>query len=193
MRAIIIAASAAFALLTVPASAAGFSSNITVYCGDRVCGYVSARHVHRVRVARHHAARHPVHHALKRSHMAQHASGLLSAVIGPLAAKAAEIVSACGSRVVSAHRPGARIAGSGHYSLHARYPSRAVDLAGNPACIYGRLKGWPGGYSTDYRRVAHIHVSYDPHGKEWGARFVHGGGYRSTQYARRGDFTGSHW
>ena len=97
----------------------------------------------------------------------------LAHVIGPLASKAAQIVEVCGSRVISAYRPGARVRGSGQPSLHGQYPSRAVDLAGNPACIRRHLVGWPGGQSTDYARVGHYHVSYAPGSGEWGTRFAH--------------------
>lgn len=98
------------------------------------------------------------------------ASLSLAGVAAPLASKAAEIVRACGSRVVSAVRH-TRVAGTRLMSLHAS--GRAVDLAGNPACIYRHLAGWPGGVSTDYGRVRHVHVSYDPGGREWALRFAH--------------------
>ena len=96
----------------------------------------------------------------------------LAGIVAPLKAKAEEIVAACGSRVVSAYRPGARIP-TGRLSNHARH--RAVDLQGNPSCIYRHLKGWPGGYSTDYSSApggAHVHISYNRN-MEWGARFAH--------------------
>lgn len=65
-------------------------------------------------------------------------------------------------------------------SLHAS--GKAVDLAGNPSCMYAMLHGWPGGYSTDYGSVRHLHLSYDPAGgREMGIRFRHGG----HRYARR--------
>lgn len=97
----------------------------------------------------------------------------LAGVVGPLAAKAREIQSACGGRVISAVRK-TFIAGTRHISLHAS--GRAVDMAGNPACIYARLRDWPGGVSVDYGRVAHVHFSYALEGREWGLRFRHGGG-----------------
>jgi hypothetical protein len=96
----------------------------------------------------------------------------LAGIVAPLKAKAQEIVRACGSKVVSAYRPGARIP-SGQLSNHARH--RAVDLRGNPSCIYARLRGWPGGVSIDYPRAPggpHVHVSYNRN-MEWRARFVH--------------------
>jgi hypothetical protein len=94
----------------------------------------------------------------------------LQNVVPALAQKAREIISTCGSNVISSVRH-TRVAGTRRISLHAS--GRAVDLRGNYRCIYSLLGNWPGGYSTDYRRVKHVHVSYDPHGREWGARFVH--------------------
>lgn len=98
----------------------------------------------------------------------------LNGVVGPLAAKVRQIQAACGSRVVSSVRH-TYIAGTRRISLHAS--GKAVDMVGNPSCIYSHLRGWAGGYSTDYGRVRHVHISYDPNGKrEWGRRFAHGGG-----------------
>lgn len=102
----------------------------------------------------------------------------LAGLPGPLVAKVREIQAACGSRVVSAYRRGARIP-TGAVSNHALH--RAVDVRGHPACIYARLRGWPGGYSLDYARAPggpHVHISYNPGGMEWGARFVHRHGGR---------------
>lgn len=102
-----------------------------------------------------------------------------SGIVGPLAAKVAEIQSACGSRVISGVRH-TRIAGTRRLSLHAS--GKAVDMAGDPRCIYMHLAGWQGGYSTDYGRVRHVHISYDPDGgREMGIRFRHG----SHRYAHR--------
>lgn len=109
------------------------------------------------------------------------AGASLSGVVAPLAAKAAEIVAACGSRVTSAVRQ-TFIAGTRRISLHAS--GKAVDIAGNPSCIINHLAGWPGGYTTDYGRVRHVHVSYDPGGREWGLRFAHG--RHGQRQARRG-------
>ena len=103
----------------------------------------------------------------------------LAGVVGPLASKARQIVASCGSRVVSGFR-----AGGGH-SHHST--GNAVDLQGNPSCIYSLLRGWPGGVTTDYASApggAHVHVSYAPGGREWGLRFAHGGGSYSAA-ARR--------
>jgi hypothetical protein len=49
-------------------------------------------------------------------------------------------------------------------------------MRGNPGCQYAHLAGWPGGYSVDYGRVRHVHISLDQDGgKEWGVHFRHGG------------------
>jgi hypothetical protein len=101
-------------------------------------------------------------------------------LVGPLAQKANEIVFACSSRVVSAFRH-TRIAGTRHMSLHAS--GRAVDLQGNSGCIYRHLADWRGGYSTDYGRVGHVHVSLG--GREDGLRFAHGGGPHKVRFAHR--------
>jgi hypothetical protein len=127
-------------------------------------------------------------------HGRAHGYGLaLSDLTPTLAKKVSEIMSACGSKLISGYRPGARVAGSGHPSLHSLYPSRAADVSGNPHCIYAHLEGWAGGYSTDYGRVRHVHISYSPpgsgylSGREWHARFVHfgGGHHRFTQRRHR--------
>ncbi len=88
-----------------------------------------------------------------------------------LVAKVQELESACGSRVISAYRPGARVRGSGRLSLHGFH--EAADVSGNPGCIYAHLQSWPGGYSTDYGRVRHVHISYSASGREMGSRFAH--------------------
>jgi hypothetical protein len=93
----------------------------------------------------------------------------LASIGSTLAVKAREIVASCASSVISSFRPGARIAGSGHASMHAS--GRAVDIRGNPSCIYGHLQGWPGGYSVDYGAVQHVHISLGGH--EDGLRFSH--------------------
>jgi hypothetical protein len=97
----------------------------------------------------------------------------VASVRSQLAAKAQEIVASCGSTVISGRRPGARVAGSGRVSLHAS--GKAVDIKGNPRCIYSHLQGWPGGYSVDYGAVRHVHVSLG--GIEDGLRFVHNGSH----------------
>lgn len=104
-----------------------------------------------------------------------------------LVEKVKELQAFCGARVISAYRPGARVRGSGVRSLHS--VKRAVDVAGNPSCIYARLKSWPGGYSVDYHRIRpnHVHISYSPGGMEWGARFVH---WQPRRYASRNGKSG---
>lgn len=107
----------------------------------------------------------------------------LAGVVAPLAAKAREIQSICGSRIISAVRH-TYIAGTGgRLSLHAS--GRAIDIVGNPSCIYAQLRGWPGGVSVDYARVRHVHFSYNPRGAEWGTRFNHYRGGRRHRHARR--------
>jgi hypothetical protein len=97
----------------------------------------------------------------------------LAGITPVLVAKTKEIVTACGSVVISAVSP---------RGIQSNHPiGRAVDLKGNPGCIYAHLKDWPGGYSTDYSIVQHVHISYNPGGQEWGLRFVHGNGTRSAR------------
>ena len=107
-------------------------------------------------------------------------------VPGALLSKVAEIKAVCGSKVVSGHRPGSRTP-SGHISEHAL--GRAVDMQGNPSCIYRLLRNWPGGYSTDYASAPggpHVHISYGPGGREWGQRFAHSGkSYISARKKKR--------
>lgn len=100
----------------------------------------------------------------------------VAGIVAPLAAKVAEIQTTCGSKVVSAIRH-TRIAGTRRMSQHSS--GSAVDLVGNPGCIYAALRGYAGGYSTDYGRMRHVHISWG--GPEHGRRFAHGGGKR---YAR---------
>ena len=114
-------------------------------------------------------------YAKKRTH-ARSGSVSLAGVTPVLAAKAREIASSCGSSVISA------VSRRGNRSNHPI--GRAVDMRGNPSCIYAHLKGWPGGYSTDYRSAGHVHISYNPGGQEWGLRFAHGGhGHSATRIA----------
>lgn len=113
----------------------------------------------------------------------RHHLTVLAGFPAPLVRKVEEIIAACGSRVVSAFRPGARVRGSGRPSLHAI--KRAVDIVGAPKCAYAKLRTWPGGVSTDYGRVHHIHVSYSPQGREWHARFQHWYSGK-TRHARAG-------
>lgn len=97
----------------------------------------------------------------------------LACIVGPLKAKAEELIATCGSKVISAFRPGARIP-TGHVSNHAL--CRALDLQGNPSCMYRLLADWKGGLSTDYwdaPGTPHIHLSWNPGGMEWGTKFAH--------------------
>lgn len=117
----------------------------------------------------------------------------LAGVVPTLADKAREIVSACGSVVVSAvsRRPNKSNHGIG----------RAVDISNNPKCIYAHLAGWKGGYSTDYSTVRcdgklcpHVHISWNPGGMEWGVRFAHrdpfgNGKTRRVRFAHAGQRT----
>jgi hypothetical protein len=125
----------------------------------------------------------PRHHHRKHHRHAWHRGGgstSLAGVVAPLAAKVSEIAADCGSRIVSAVRH-TRVAGTGRMSLHAS--GRAVDVQGNPSCIYRHLAGWlgqGGGYSRDYGSVRHVHISYG--GREAGRTFVHHG---RRHYARR--------
>ena len=105
-------------------------------------------------------------------------TGLLRGIYSPLANKVREICSVCGSTVISGVRH-TRVAGSGRWSLHTS--GNAVDIRGNPRCIYSQLQGFPGGYSTDYGRVNHVHISLG--GREDGLRFAHGG-HGHKHYAR---------
>lgn len=94
----------------------------------------------------------------------RHGSTSLAGVIGPLADKAREIAQTCGSKIVSTTR---------NWGKTPNHPQgRAVDMRGNPACIYRMLADWPGGVSTDYAAVKHVHFSYNPR-HEWGLRFHH--------------------
>jgi hypothetical protein len=109
----------------------------------------------------------------------------MSGVVPALAAKVAQIQSACpGAHVISTVRH-TRIRGSGRLSLHAT--GEAVDMRGNPSCVYAQLRDWPGGYSTDYGRAQHIHISLAANGREAGLRFTHGGGrgHRHRRFAKR--------
>lgn len=104
---------------------------------------------------------------------------------GPLIAVINQVQRACpGFKVISAFRKNARIAGTGHRSLHADH--KAADIAGpDYHCAYRVLAGFPGGVSTDAWRMRHIHVSYDPNGREWNKRFAHYAGKKYSRYASR--------
>lgn len=106
----------------------------------------------------------------------------LRGVVPGLASKVAQIQATCpGAHVISTVRH-TRIAGTRRLSLHAT--GEAVDMRGNPSCIYAQLRDWPGGYSTDYARARHVHISLSSSGREMGLRFAHGGGHRAHRHRR---------
>lgn len=89
---------------------------------------------------------------------------------------------ACGPvTVTSAHRPGARVAGSGRVSLHASCRAADFQIA-DWRCVLTTLtrKVWPYGLSTDYLAVNHYHIS----DSRREGRFVHWRGGQ-TQYAAK--------
>lgn len=181
LRAAMLAVAALCALSTVSEAKPRKVSAATINCTDRGCSDWSAaprqqpaRSVER-RVAR------EVRRAHRHVQRVARKAGLgLSGIVAPLAAKVAEIQGACGSTVISAVRH-TRVRGSGRISLHAS--GRAVDMQGNPKCIYAQLQGWPGGYSVDYGRVRHVHISFSPNGREWGSRFAHWRPHRRVRLA----------
>lgn len=116
------------------------------------------------------------------THIARTAVGLANGLVGPLEAKVEQIESSCGSRIISGVRH-TYVAGTHRISLHSY--GEAADMQGNPRCMYLLLHDWPGGYSVDYNKVHHIHISYEPSGREWGARFVHGGHHRRHHHRRK--------
>lgn len=122
---------------------------------------------------------------VERESAAPRSSTSISGIVPALAAKVAQIQSACpGAHVISGVRH-TRIRGSGRMSLHAT--GEAVDMRGNPSCVYAQLRDWSGGYSTDYGRVQHVHISLAANGREAGLRFTHGGGksHRHRRFAKR--------
>jgi hypothetical protein len=136
------------------------------------------KHYAKHRAKHRHVAKH--HHRIARKKVAYRTNRVghsvsLAGVTPVLAAKARQIAATCGSAIISA------VSRRGNRSNHPI--GRAVDMKGNPGCIYAQLKGWPGGYSTDYAAVRHVHISYNPGGQEWGLRFAHGG--TRTASARR--------
>jgi hypothetical protein len=147
----------------------------------------AARFAHRARQhARLHAWRYHRRTAVRFRPSARGRSSVSTAGLpGPLVAAIRRVQAACpGFRVISAFRPGARIRGSGRLSLHARH--KAADIAGgNYGCAYRVLARFPGGMTTDAARAKHIHLSWDPGGREWGLRFAHGGHRRYARSHRR--------
>lgn len=96
-----------------------------------------------------------------------------------LAAEAATIARDCGARVISGDRH-TKVAGTNHWSCHSY--GQAVDMSGNPGCIYQHLQTWSGGYSIDYGRMGHVHISSCR--AEWGVHFNHGGGRSYGRHRR---------
>lgn len=113
----------------------------------------------------------------------------LAGVVPRLAEKVRELQDKCGAIPTSAVRR-TYVRGSGRRSLH--WDGKAVDVVGNPKCMYPLVAKWPGGVSTDYwtvrcgaRRCPHMHISLDEKGRrEMRARFAHRGGVKRTRYAR---------
>jgi hypothetical protein len=100
---------------------------------------------------------------------------------GSIKAALAKVQAQCGGvTIISAHRSGARIAGSGKPSYHASCQAADFTMS-NYACGMRALSGWGGGLSNDPHRVQHLHMDTGPR-----IRFAHGGGSSSTRYARRG-------
>lgn len=210
-RSILIAASAAFVALSIVAisepAAASSRSAVAVSAGDNAATDFSARrkrHARKHRAARSYAA-HPDCNVTMpcigvgpskfgaqferenimgkarprytpRASIDHGASGL----VAPLAAKLSSIQAACPGTVAVSGVRHTYIAGTKRISLHAS--GKAVDVQGPYGCIYAQLRGWSGGYTTDARRMRHIHISYDAQGgREMGQAFRHGGG---RKYAR---------
>jgi len=155
------------------------SGLVLLLLASAASAYVKHRHHAQIKHAQ---TRHHVSHHLHASHhlgrTALYGGAPMGCLPSELRAKVVEIVEACGTHVIRTFTPGAIIAGTHHLSEHAF--CRAADLAGNPACIYAHLRGFHGGVTTDYVRMAHVHISWHPGGWEQGVRFVHGGGYGTT-------------
>lgn len=195
MRAVLIAAAAAFFLL--PSSAhAGADASGWQFGASREVPPKHRAARHRVKVAKAHRKVKPVRAVAKRKPAViatvaavvlpsgpncRSGVGALDCLVPELRDKAKAIVEKCmGVRVTSAVAP------RPYRSNHPRH--RAVDLAGNPECIYPMLKDWPGGYSTDYHTAPggpHVHISYNPNGQEWGVRFAHSHYGAGARYATR--------
>lgn len=160
-----------FALALVVIALGYFTATINVRADDDDAGMRAFISQPQVNLHPSYIGARPRSRVLHRAHM-------LAGVDATLAAKAREIVASCGSRVVSGVRH-TYVAGTRRLSLHAS--GRAVDMAGNPRCIYAHLRGWPGGVTTDYGRVEHVHFSL--HGREDGLRFAHRSG--RSRHAQR--------
>lgn len=134
---------------------------------------------------------------------AQAASSSTGCLPGALRARLSQVRSKFGSiRVVSTHRPGARIAGSGRRSLHSS--CRAVDFV-PPRGKYGAVVAWlranhGGGVGTYSCGMHHIHIDNGPR-----VRFHHcvsargrpirtaRRGRKTRRYANRGSRSGNRY
>lgn len=177
-------------LLAIEPAAAGYSVDPAICYSNAVderyalwigesCRARSVTYPRRLVGSRHHQSRRVRPSPIMMPRPAPGRSRSLNGIVAPLAAVAHEIVHACGSHIMSAMR-NSFVAFTHRLSLHAI--GRAVDITGNPRCIYAHLRRWPGGVSVDYHSVRchgrpcpHVHVSYAPHSHEWGTRFVHAG------------------
>ena len=112
------------------------------------------------------------------AHLAQgHPTGCLPVMVRAALAKAD---AACGIKVISTYRRGARIAGTGHVSKHAN--CRAADFTSrNYACVRSALADYPGAMSVDARAVGHVHIDDGSY-----LRFAHGGGRKRFAKRRAG-------
>ena len=99
-----------------------------------------------------------------------YADSSLKSIKQPLKTWTQQTLKQCpGSSVISGVRY-TNIKRSRKLSLHAS--GNAVDIRGNPSCVWNRIKGWKGGASTDYKNAPlHYHVSWG--GSEHGLRFKH--------------------
>ena len=127
-------------------------------------------HHHRIHHTRHVHRHHRYHHIKHTNHISnRHIRSVKPHLLVPeLAHKVAEIETACNSKLISGWRF-TFVAGTRRLSCHAS--GQAADMQGNPKCIYDHLKAWRGGYSIDYSRVNHVHISTCS--QERGSHFAH--------------------
>lgn len=172
---------AGFVLLSPDNALARPRGGAVIVCGKTGCHWQQVRRYRRGHGYRRQARRSYRHHRHHHSHRQVRHHRSYRGYPAPLLAKVRQIRRRCGSRIGRGYVRGARVAGTGRVSNHALH--RAFDVSGNPRCIYRLLRGWPGGYSTDYWSAPggpHVHISYNRR-KEWGARFRH----RHRRHARR--------
>ena len=211
-RSFLIAASAALAALSIVAvpdfAAAAPHSGVLASAGDSAATDFSARrkrHVRKHRAARSYAAHPDCNVTMPCIGVAPSQRGLriekalgfgkaqqryaprasidygAGGLVAPLAAKLSSIQAACPGTVAISGVRHTKIAGTNRWSLHTQ--GKAVDVQGPYGCIYAQLRGWAGGYSTDARRMRHIHISYDAQGgREMGLAFRHGGGRKFARH-----------